>query len=168
MDNRSGKSHGGFEVEFLDLGEINLPLMNEAVHPVMRQYEHEHTKQWSAKIEEANAFIIVTAEYDYSYPASLKNALEYLVHEWAYKPVGIVSYSAGAFAGVRLVMSLKLDLLSLKAISLSEMVNISSVHQYINDENKFVPDERIVTASNVMLNQLTRWTKGLKAIKEDK
>ena len=43
--------------------------MNEAVHPVMRQYEHEHTKQWSAKIEEANAFIIVTAEYDYSYPA---------------------------------------------------------------------------------------------------
>ena len=64
------QKHGGFEVEVLDLGEINLPVMNEAVHPVMKQYEHEHTKQWSAKIEEADAFIFVTAEYDYSYPAS--------------------------------------------------------------------------------------------------
>ena len=63
----AAKTHG-FEVEFLDLGEINLPLMNEAVHPIMRQYEHEHTKQWSAKIEEADALIFVTAEYDYSYP----------------------------------------------------------------------------------------------------
>ncbi|MCR8560075.1 NAD(P)H-dependent oxidoreductase [Mucilaginibacter sp. BJC16-A38] len=162
------KQHGEFEVEFLDLGEIDLPLMNEAVHPIMRQYEHEHTKQWSAKIEEADAFIFVTAEYDYSYPASLKNALEYLVHEWAYKPVGIVSYSAGLFAGVRAVMNLKSDLLSLKAISLHEMVNIPALQQFVNEENQFVADERLTTAAGVMLKQLFRWTKGLKVIKEDK
>lgn len=164
----AAKAHGNFEVEFLDLGEINLPLMNEAVHPIMKQYEHEHTRQWSAKIEEADAFIFVTAEYDYSYPASLKNALEYLVQEWAYKPVGIVSYSAGAFAGVRAVMSLKTDLLSLKAVSLFEMVNIPMLHQFINDENQFVPDEKLEKAASLMLTQLVRWTKGLKAIKEDK
>ena len=158
----------GFEAEPLDLGEINLPLMNEAVHPIMRQYEHDHTKQWSAKIEEADAFIFVTAEYDYSYPASLKNALEYLVHEWAYKPAAIVSYSAGAFAGVRAVISLKSDLLSLKTVSLNEMVNIPMVRQFINDENEFVADEKLDKAATLMLNQLVRWTKGLKAIKEDK
>src|SRR5689334_16601058 len=88
----------GFEAEMIDLGELNLPLMNEPVHPALKQYEHEHTKQWSAKIEQADAFIFVTAEYDYSYPAPLKNAIEYLVHEWAYKPSGIVSYSIGPFA----------------------------------------------------------------------
>ena len=164
----AARQHGEFEVEFLDLGKINLPVMNEAIHPVMRQYEHEHTKQWSAKIDEADAFIFVTAEYDYSYPASLKNALEYLVHEWAYKPVGIVSYSAGAFAGVRAVMSLKSDLLSLKAISLGEMVNVPMVQQFINEENQFVADERLNTAAALMLKQLVRWTKGLKAIKEDR
>ncbi len=71
--------------------------MNEPVHPVMKQYSHDHTKRWSKTIEEADAFIFVTAEYDYSYPASLKNTLEYLVLEWAYKPAGIVSYSMGAF-----------------------------------------------------------------------
>lgn len=161
------KDHG-FEVELLDLGEINLPLMNEAIHPTMRQYEHEHTKQWSAKIEEADAFIFVTAEYDYSYPASLKNALEYLVHEWAYKPAGIVSYSAGPFAGVRAVMSLKLDLLSLKTVSLHEMINIPMLHQFINEENEFVADEKLNKAATLMLGQLLRWTKGLQIVKENK
>ena len=160
------KQHG-FDAELLDLGEINLPVMNEPVHPVTRQYEHEHTKQWSTKIDEADAFIFVTAEYDYSYPASLKNALEYLVHEWAYKPAGIVSYSAGAFAGVRAVMSLKSDLLSLKTVALHEMVNIPMVQQFINEENEFVADERLNASASAMLKQLSRWTKGLKSIKED-
>src|ERR1700712_4629105 len=103
------KAHNNFEVEILDLGEINLPLMNEAVHPMMRQYKHEHTKQWSAKIEEADAFIFVTAEYDYNYPAPLRNALEYLFSEWNYKAAGIVSYG-GVSAGTRAANSLKADL----------------------------------------------------------
>jgi NAD(P)H-dependent FMN reductase len=161
------QKQGNFEVEILDLGEINLPLMNEAVHPIMKQYEHEHTKQWSAKIEEADAFIFVTAEYDYSYPASLKNAIEYLVHEWAYKPSGLVSYSAGQFGGVRAVMSLKTDLLSLKNIALAEGVNIPSYNQFINEDGYFVPSEFLTNSAHAMLKQLTRWAKGMKAIKED-
>lgn len=164
----AAKQYGEFETEVLDLGEINLPVMNEAVHPIMKQYEHEYTKQWSAKIEEADAFIFVTAEYDYSYPASLKNALEYLVHEWAYKPSGLVSYSIGPFAGVRAVMSLKTDLLSLKNIALAEAVNIPSYNQFINEDGEFVPSELLVNSANVMFKQLARWTKGMKAIKEDK
>jgi NAD(P)H-dependent FMN reductase len=159
---------GSFEVELIDLGELNLPLMNEAVHPVMKQYEHEHTKQWSAKIEEADAFIFVTAEYDYSYPASLKNALEYLLHEWAYKAAGIVSYSGGPYAGVRAVVALKADLISLRTVGLAEMVNIPLLAQYINEEGVFVADEKLIATANTMLHQLVRWTKGLKAIKEDK
>src|ERR1700761_2300103 len=161
-------AHGSFEAEVLDLGEINLPLMNEPIHPIMKQYEHEHTKQWAAKIDEADAFIFVTAEYDYSYPASLKNAIEYLVHEWAYKAAGIVSYSIGPYAGVRAVTSLKADLLSLKVIGLAEAVNIPSYNQFINEENEFVPSELLTNSANVMFKQLIRWTKGMKAIKEDK
>src|SRR5580658_2143159 len=122
--------HGAFEPELLDLGEIALPLMNEAAHPRMKKYEHEHSKQWSQKIDEADAFIFVTAEYDYSYPASLKNALEYLLHEWAYKPAGLVSYSIGPFAGVRAMNNLRPDLLSMKVVSLGEWVTIPSVDQF--------------------------------------
>jgi NAD(P)H-dependent FMN reductase len=162
------QKHESFEAEFLDLGEINLPLMNETIHPMMRQYEHEHTKQWSAKIEEADAFIFVTAEYDYSYPASLKNALEYLLHEWAYKPAGIISYSIGGFAGVRAAHSLKTDLLSLRTVTLAESVNIPLSDQFINEEGAFTANEQLLKSSEIMLTQLARWTKGLKSIKEDK
>jgi NAD(P)H-dependent FMN reductase len=164
----AAQAHGSFDAEVLDLGEINLPLMNEAVHPVMRQYEHEHTKQWSTKIEEADAFIFVTAEYDYSYPASLKNALEYLVHEWAFKAAGIVSYSIGAFAGVRAAANLKPDLLSLRVVSIAEGVMVPFLNQFFAEDGTFTPNEQLVTSSTAMLNQLVRWTKGLKAIKEDK
>lgn len=157
-----------FEAEMIDLGELNLPLMNEPVHPALKQYEHEHTKQWSAKIEEADAFIFVTAEYDYSYPAPLKNAIEYLVHEWAYKPSGIVSYSIGPFAGVRAVMSLKTDLLSLKNVALAEMVNIPQLNQFVDEDNNFTADERLDKNAKIMLDQLVRWTKGMKTIREDK
>jgi NAD(P)H-dependent FMN reductase len=157
----------GFEAELLDLGVVNLPLMDEAVHPILKQYEHEHTKQWSAKIEEADAFIFVTAEYDYNYPAPLKNALEYLVHEWAYKPSGIVSYSIGPFAGVRAGVHLKADLISLRNIGLAEMVTIPSFNQFINEDGNFIPNELLEKSVEVMFIQLKRWAKGLKAIKED-
>src|SRR5580698_7208777 len=110
------KQQGSFNVEILDLGEINLPMMNEPHHPMMKKYEHEHTKKWSAKIDEADAFIFVTAEYDYNYPAPLRNALEYLVQEWAYKAAGIVSYG-GVSAGTRAYNSLKNDLASFTTIT---------------------------------------------------
>lgn len=160
------QAHGSFEAEVLDLGEINLPLMNEAIHPIMRQYEHDHTKQWSAKIAEADAFVFVTAEYDYSYPASLKNAIEYLVHEWGYKASGIVSYSLGPFAGVRAVMSLKGDLLSLKNIALAEAVNIPAYNQFFGEDGEFTPNEILTKQAATMLDQLVRWTKGMKVIAE--
>ncbi len=162
------QKQGIFTAELLDLGEIDLPLMNEAAHPRMKQYEHEHTKQWSAKIEEADAFIFVTAEYDYSYPASLKNALEYLLHEWAYKPAGVVGYSIGAFGGVRAIQTLKSDLLSLKCVALGEFVPIPNINQFVTDDGAFLPNEQIIGATTLMLGQLQRWTKGMKAIKEDK
>jgi NAD(P)H-dependent FMN reductase len=158
----------GFQAELLDLGEVNLPLMNEAVHPRLKQYEHEHSKKWSAKIEEAEAFIFVSAEYDFSYPAPLKNALEYLLHEWAYKAAGLVTYSGGPFAGVRSVFGLRTDLMSLKIPSLTETVHIPTVDQFINDEGVFTPSEQQLAAVKTMLTQLHRWTKGMKIIKEDK
>jgi NAD(P)H-dependent FMN reductase len=166
--NGLANSSGIFQSELLDLGIIDLPLMNEAVHPRLRQYEHAHSKAWSAKIEEADAFIFVTAEYDYSYPASLKNALEYLLHEWAYKPAGLVSYSIGPFAGVRAMNNLRPDLLSLKIVSLGEWVTIPSVDQFLNEDGEFVPNEMIRSSADLMIAQLRRWTKGMKAIREDK
>ena len=161
------KQHGGFTVELLDLGEINLPMMNEPFHLMLRKYEHEHTKKWSAVIDEADAFIFVTAEYDYNYPAPLRNAIEYLVHEWTYKAAGIVSYG-GVSAGTRAANSLKSDLATMKMVPMQEGVNFAFFSQLINEKGEFIPNEISHKAADAMLKELVRWTKGLKIIKENK
>jgi NAD(P)H-dependent FMN reductase len=78
--------------EVVDLTDYQLPLFDEPIHPSMNQYTHEHTKKWSQKVKEADAYIFLTPEYNAGYPAALKNAIDYLYHEWADKPVLIASY----------------------------------------------------------------------------
>ncbi|MGA0557038.1 NADPH-dependent FMN reductase [Larkinella sp. VNQ87] len=161
------RQHGGFNVEVLDLAEINLPFMNEAAHPRLKQYQHEHTKKWSVTIDEADAFLFVTAEYDHSYPAPLKNALQYLVQEWAYKAAGIVSYG-GISAGTRAATSLKADLIALKVVPLFEAVHLPFFDQFITEEEEFVPTESSNKAAQLMLNELIRWTKGMLVVRGNK
>ena len=161
------RNHGGFDVEVLDLGEINLPMMNEPNHPRLKKYQHEHTRKWSAKIEEADALIFVTAEYDFNYPAPLRNALEYLSQEWEYKAAGIVSYG-GVSAGTRALNNLKGDLTAFRMVPILESVNFPFFHQNIGDDNIFQANELSNKAADAMLHQLVRWTRGLKIIKEDK
>ena len=160
------KQNAAFEVEILDLGEINLPMMNEPYQPIMRKYEHEHSKKWSAMIDEADAFIFVTAEYDYNYPAPLRNALEYLAQEWAYKAAGIVSYG-GVSAGTRAANNLKGDLITFKTVTVAS-VHLPFFTQFINDQGEFIANEMTQKSADTMLKEIARWTKGLKLIKEDK
>ena len=89
----------GIEYETIDLVEYNLPLLDEPFLPSMLQYQNDHTKKWSKKINEGDGYIFLTAEYNAGYPAALKNAIDYLYHEWAAKPVLIVSYGIGGGTG---------------------------------------------------------------------
>jgi NAD(P)H-dependent FMN reductase len=160
------KQHPVFDVEVLDLKEINLPMMDEPNHPALQKYEREHTKKWSAVIDEADAFIFVTAEYDFNYPAPLRNALEYLYNEWRYKAAGIVSYG-GVSAGTRAYNSLKSDLSSFEMAPLKTAVHIPFFTQFIKDD-QLVPNEIMEKAAETLLNELARWTKGMLVIKENK
>ncbi len=161
------RKNESFEVDVLDLAEINLPLMNEPNHPSMQQYQHDHTKKWSARINEADAFIFVTGEYDFNYPAPLRNALEYLYNEWNYKAAGIVSYG-GVSAGTRAANALKSDLSTFKVVPVYEMVNLPFFTRQISDEGIFVPNEENDKAARKMLQELLKWTKGLMHIRSDK
>lgn len=80
------------EYEIIDIADYNLPLFDEPAHPSMSQYTKTHTNAWSQKIKEADAYIFLTPEYNASVPAALKNAIDYLFHEWTDKPVLIASY----------------------------------------------------------------------------
>src|SRR3954463_6190224 len=100
------KAHGAFELDFVDLAELGLPFMDEPNHPRLRRYEHQHTKDWSARVDAADAIVFVTPEYNHSFNAPLKNAIDYLNQEWQYKPLGFVSYG-GVSGGTRAVAMLK-------------------------------------------------------------
>lgn len=152
---------GRFDTELLDLATINLPLLDEPNHPRLQQYQHEHTKAWSAAIGSADAFIIVLSEYNFGFPAPIKNALDYLYNEWKYKPVGFVSYG-GISGGLRSLQMLKQVVTGLHMMPIVESVTIPFFTKYIQDEDEFVPDETLQKAAHVMLHELERWSEALK------
>ena len=110
---------GNLEFEIIDLKEVNLPLFNEPKSPYEREYKYQHTKDWSTVISKSDGFIFVTPEYNHGYPASLKNAIDYLYHEWTGKPAAFVGYgSRGAKDSVRqlseVLVRLKFNVLDYK------------------------------------------------------
>jgi len=147
--------HGGFEVEVADLAGIDLPFMDEPHHPRLRKYTHQHTKDWSARVDAADAFVFVMPEYNYGYTAPLKNAIDYLFHEWSYKPVGLVSYG-GIAAGTRAQQLLKPVLVALRLTPAGEAVMIPFVARLVNDQGEFRPEQSVAAAAAAMLNELQR------------
>jgi NAD(P)H-dependent FMN reductase len=81
----------GDDLELVDLRDWPLP-DDEAGVPAMGVYAHDHTRAWSRKIARAGAFVFVTPQYNWGYPAPLKNALDHLFREWVGKPAAIVTY----------------------------------------------------------------------------
>jgi len=155
------EKHAGFELELVDLAEVNLPLLDEPHHPRLANYTHEHTKRWSAIVSRADAFVFVTPEYNYGSPPSLVNALDYLLREWAYKPVGFVSYG-GISGGTRSVQMTKQIVTGLRMMPMVEAVNIPMFTQYIDRHtHEFKPTEVQEKASVAMLDELARWTEAL-------
>jgi NAD(P)H-dependent FMN reductase len=156
---------GRFSVELLDLAEINLPLMDEPNHPRLQQYQHQHTKSWSAAVQAADAFIIVLAEYNFGFPAPIKNALDYLFNEWKHKPVAFVSYG-GMSGGTRSAQMLKQVVTALSMMPLAESVSIPFFSKYITDEDEFVADEAVAKSAHGMLTELERWSEAMKAMRK--
>jgi NAD(P)H-dependent FMN reductase len=156
--------HGGFEVGMVDLAELELPLLDEASHPRLRQYTKQHTHDWSAMVQDADAFVFVTSEYNHGYPAALKNAIDYLHHEWQYKPVGFVSYG-GVAAGTRAVQQLKQVVAAIKLVAVVEAVNIPFVAQFIDSQGVVQANEVMEQAARAMLDELVRVQAALRPLR---
>lgn len=114
------KADGRFESNLVDLKELGLSYELPATLPSMVQnseYEREEDRVWATHVNEADAVVFVTPEYNHGMPASLKNALDHLANEWKNKPTGIVGYGAAgapySHAMIGLVAGwIKLDIVS--------------------------------------------------------
>jgi NAD(P)H-dependent FMN reductase len=153
------RDDGRFTVEVADLAELALPMMNEPHHPRTGQYVHEHTKAWSRIVEASDAFVFVMPEYNHGFSGPLKNAIDYLHDEWAFKPVGFVSYG-GLSGGMRAVQLLKPVLSALRMIPVSDQVALVNFPEHLED-GVFDPGRPAEIACKVMLDELYRAATGL-------
>lgn len=91
---------GRFTIDFVDLKQLNLSYELPATSPgnvKNSEYEREEDREWAKHVNKADAVVFVMPEYNHGYPASLKNAVDHLFHEWNGKLVSFVGYgSAGA------------------------------------------------------------------------
>ncbi|KAF4633281.1 hypothetical protein G7Y89_g4827 [Cudoniella acicularis] len=111
----------------IDLLEWNLPMFNEPLVPAQihtaADYVQPHTQAWSLEIQKYNAFIFVLPQYNWGYPAVLKNAIDYLFNEWKGKPAMIVSY--GGHGGGKAAAQLRQVLDGVGMKNLETMVALS-------------------------------------------
>ena len=151
------------EFELVDIKDFDLPLLDEPVSPIMGQYTHQHTKIWSAKIASFDAYVFVTPEYNHGTSGALKNAIDFLYHEWVNKAAGFVSY--GGAAGTRAVEQLRLVLAEVQIATVRNQVLLSLFTDFENF-SVFKPAPQHEKSVNAMLEQVTAWGSALKTLRE--
>jgi NAD(P)H-dependent FMN reductase len=154
----------GFEVEVVDLKDHQLPDYNEKGSPnsLGGKLENEDGMAWGRKVAEADAFIIVTPEYNHGYPASLKNAIDWTYAGWNNKPVGFVAY--GTVGGARVVEQLRAVVAELQMADVRGAVHIIRPWELLDAQGNLKPGALDVHADGAkgMLGQLALWGKALK------
>jgi NAD(P)H-dependent FMN reductase len=125
--------------EIVDLREIALPFLDEPDLAARGVYVHEHTKRWSALVSSFDAFVFVFPQYNWGYPAVLKNALDFLYAEWANKAAGLVTYGTRGGGRAAAQMQIVLQGLHMRNTATNPALN-TNVTQ-LDEAKKFVDIE---------------------------
>jgi len=118
-------------LEGWDLMDNNFPLFEERM--MYHQSPSAKTIAFAKKIDDADAVIIVTPEYNGGYPASLKNVIDLLYKEWQKKPVAISTVSDGNFGGSQVITSLQFILWKIKAWTVNAMFPVPNVSETFDE-----------------------------------
>ena len=151
------------EFELVDIKDFNLPLLDEPMPPVMGQYSKPHTKTWAAKIGSFDAYVFVTPEYNHGTSGALKNAIDFLYHEWINKAAGFVSY--GGAGGARAVEQLRLVLAEVQMATVRNQVLLSMFTDFENF-SVFKPAAHHEKSVNAMFDQVISWSGALRTLRE--
>jgi NAD(P)H-dependent FMN reductase len=157
------RERGEFDVEVVDLAELDIPLVLPALSAKAAGDDYprpEAMQTVSRQLEAADAFIVVTPEYNHSYPASLKAMIDWHYHQWTAKPVAFVSY--GAVAGGRhAVLHLENVFTELHAVTIRD--GLSFPNYYLTWSDGQPQDGQAEVSAKAMLEQLAWWATVLRA-----
>ncbi|MEU2132078.1 NAD(P)H-dependent oxidoreductase [Streptomyces sp. NPDC018352] len=158
--------HGGFDVDVVDLAEIDTPLSLPAASPKSAGDAYPRPAGMApltSALESADAFIVVTPEYNHSYPASLKAAIDWHFTQWTAKPVAFVSYG-GAAGGRHAVLHLENVLTELHAVTIRDGLAFPNYFTAWQDGHPLDPE--VTGYAKTVLDQLAWWARALRAARE--
>jgi len=155
------------EFELLDLKEWNLPFFDEAIPPmgISGNYSDPQTKKFVEKIAQADGYVFLTPEYNHSYSAVLKNALDAAYFEWNKKPGAIVSYSGTPFGGTHAAEQLRLIMTQLQLVPVFNIVKIPNIFSAFDEQGQPI-DQNLSKRAAGLLEQLGWWATLLKPARE--
>lgn len=155
------KQHKDLDVEFIDLRDYPLPMFNESMSPMSNKgkYDSPEGAAWAKKIGEADGYIWITPEYNHSYSAVIKNAIDYVYYEWNKKPVGFLSY--GTVGGARAVEHLRGVASQLQMVPVTQGVHFFEPWNLVDKEGN-LNTEHYENYADKMLDQLIWWARILK------
>lgn len=141
----------GVKSELLDLRKISLPFFGEK----KAQESLSSVKFFSSKLSSSHALVIVSPEYNHSFPGVLKNALDFMGKEVAYKPLGIAGVSSGSFGGARVIEQLRLVAIELKMIPIREALYFSNILQLFDERGELVEKSAWEKRANSFFSELS-------------
>jgi NAD(P)H-dependent FMN reductase len=147
------RQHDGFEVGYLDLAEYQIP--NEfGAHP--------DKDEFARRLEAADAVVIITPEYNHTFPGYLKTAIDAVPKSaWTAKPVAFVSYG-GMSGGLRAVEPLRVVFPEIHAMTIRETVSFHGARDQFTADGQPVNPDGVNTAARLQLNQLEWWALALR------
>ncbi|PWU49553.1 FMN reductase [Micromonospora globispora] len=160
------REHGGFDVEVVDLADVEIPLSLPAVPPKFAGDSYPRPAGMApltSRLADADAFILVTPEYNHSYPAALKAAIDWHFTQWTAKPVAFVSYG-GAAGGRHAVLHLENVLTELHAVTIRD--GLAFPNYFTGWEDGRPLDPEVPGYAKTLLDQLGWWAAALRAARD--
>jgi NAD(P)H-dependent FMN reductase len=159
--------HDAFETEVLDLRDWPLPMFGEHMGSIgdLRDpsYSDPAVRQWNRKIAEADAYLLITPEYNHSVPGELKNAIDSVFVSFAFrnKPMAMVGYSTGIGGAIRAIEHLSQIAVEVEAAPLRSTVILPFVDKAFTEDGE-PADPATGVSLQILLEDLAWWAHALR------
>lgn len=153
------------EVDLIDLADYDLPAVlggNDENAP-----QPEAVSELGQRLAPADAFVVVTPVYNRSYPASLKNAIDWFYAEWQLKPVGFISYG-GITGGMQSIDALRSVFTEFHSVPLRDSITFANFWETFDHDGRPHDVERIAKLANGLLVQLAWWGRTLRQARTER
>jgi NAD(P)H-dependent FMN reductase len=157
----------GLDLDVIDLAGTELPLVLPEWGGTPSPEAVAALREVSPRLAAADAFVVVTPEYNHSFPASLKNFIDWHHAEWRAKPVGFVSYG-GLGGGLRAVEQLRLVFAELHATTVRDSVSLHGPWSGLGEDGSPRDAAVCAGAAKGMLGQLGWWGRALRAARAER